>query len=136
MHRSGPHGGPSAERRSRHKPPSITQMLSPIDNSLQIKISFLQRVSLGIQTTLKARPHAQQEMANTELIHWQFFCRFFASGLFVLTLQFLSVCFMAYGFVFYGIYVCDPTSLCVFLLTPFLLFVLPYSMFYLFLFYY
>lgn len=50
--------------------PSLTQMLAPIVNHLQKKLS--KWVSLGKQTTPNGRPHTQKQMNNTKQIaSWQ-----------------------------------------------------------------
>lgn len=50
--------GPRAQWGSRHMLPFLTQNLSPIDNNLQGRnLVSSTRVSLGMQTTLKGRPH-------------------------------------------------------------------------------
>lgn len=47
---------------------SPTMELAPIYNHLQMKFSFLQGSVTGEQTTLKDRPHVQQQMTNQKQI--------------------------------------------------------------------
>lgn len=42
---------------------------TPIDEDLQLKVSFSQRQFLGKQTTLKCSPHGYQQMANSKWTH-------------------------------------------------------------------
>lgn len=70
---------PTYERRSGHMPLSVIQNLSPIDNHLHYgRLLFSKGVSLEEETTLKGRPHAQQQMTNTKRTQWHL-CRFFVS---------------------------------------------------------
>lgn len=61
------------------QPTSPTQKLSPLISTHKRKNVFLKEVSLGKQTILKDRPHAQQKVINT-ILNWWYFRRIFLFG--------------------------------------------------------
>lgn len=67
--------GPRTER-SEHMLPPLIKKLAPIDNLANKKLLFFKGISLGKQTTLKGRLHAQYGLVSTqnEVKHpWRFF---------------------------------------------------------------
>lgn len=64
--------GPSTERGNGHKAHLSPRSYFQLITAHKGKISFLQWWSLGIQTTLKGSPFAQQKAANTKWTQWQF----------------------------------------------------------------
>lgn len=82
---------------SRHKFSFLSKMLSPteIHKQAKEKIVFSKGVSTGILNTLKGKPCAQQQMANTKLIQ-SYFC-----GLFNLYCSWVFFCLAVHLLVYY-----------------------------------
>lgn len=92
-------------------PPSQPQKLSPVDNHLQIKMDlFSNGHSLGKQTTLKASPHAQQQMASRISTQCHFSLYIYIPPIYSTILlyiyysfmEFLSVCIYTFQVPFWG----------------------------------
>lgn len=94
-------------RRSRHKLIYLTKKLSPIYNCSQRNLVFSNGVSPGIQTTLKNRPHAKQQMPIPNKYNGIYFRDFILLILlclgfffFIFTLLEVCLCIMVSYFVF------------------------------------
>lgn len=83
LHRSKSDWILALRRRSRHKLIYLTKKLSPIYNCSQRNLVFSNGVSPGIQTTLKNRPHAKQQMSIPNKYNGIFQRFFFFSYYFV-----------------------------------------------------
>lgn len=117
LHKSKPDGVPALRRESRHKLIYLTKKLSPICSCSQRNLVFCYGVSPGIQTTLKNRPHAKQQMPISNKQN-DIFKRFFSPhitlfGLFLLHFHLTIGLLVYYGLLFCVFISCVFMCLCI-----------------------